>query len=77
MDRSKQLEARYANYFQVGHNAFEFVIEFGQLYSEDTAPLLHTRVVTNPIYVKDLLTILQDALSQHERQYGPVRKSEL
>jgi len=26
-----ELEGRYANYFQVGHNAVEFVLDFGQL----------------------------------------------
>jgi hypothetical protein len=25
-------EGRYANYFQIGHNAFEFIIDFGQGY---------------------------------------------
>lgn len=25
---SRKLEARYSNYFKVGHNAFEFVLDF-------------------------------------------------
>ena len=29
---SDKLEGRYANYFKVGHNEFEFVMEFGQFY---------------------------------------------
>jgi hypothetical protein len=28
------LEGKYANYFKVGHNAFEFILDFGQLYLE-------------------------------------------
>ena len=30
-----ELEGRYANYFKVGHNAFEFLLDFGQLARED------------------------------------------
>ena len=29
-----KLEGRYSNYFKVGHNAFEFVIDFSQFYTE-------------------------------------------
>ena len=25
--------ARYANYFEIGHNAAEFILDFGQAYS--------------------------------------------
>ena len=68
-----KLEAKYANYFQIGQNAIEFIIEFGQLYSDEAAPLLHTRVITNPAYAKNLLILLQEALEKHEYQFGPVR----
>ncbi len=30
-----QLTGQYANYYQVGHNAFEFVLDFGQYYPEN------------------------------------------
>jgi hypothetical protein len=73
MQNSESIEAKYANYFQIGQNAIEFVVEFGQLYSDETLPLLHTRIVTNPSYAKTLLTLLQEALAEHEAQFGPVR----
>jgi len=31
---TSKIEGRYANYFKVGHNAFEFVLDFGQYYPE-------------------------------------------
>lgn len=68
-----KLEAKYANYFQIGQNAIEFIIEFGQLYSDDVAPLLHTRIITNPAYAKNLLILLGEALENHEHQFGPLR----
>jgi hypothetical protein len=62
--------ARYANYFQVGHNAFEVVVEFGQHYEGNSPPQMHTRIVTAPICAKTLLDLLQTALAEYERSFG-------
>ena len=67
-----ELEGRYANYFQVGHNAFEFVLEFGQLYRDGDAPSLHTRIIANPAYVKEFLQVLGDALNAYQQTFGEV-----
>lgn len=61
---------RYANYFKVGHNAFELVLEFGEKFSDAQSAQLHTRIVTNPVYAQALLTTLNDSLRQYERSYG-------
>ena len=74
MQESDKLEARYANYFQIGQNAVEFIIEYGQFYPDEAAPLLHTRIITSPVYVKNLIALLQEALEKHEDQFGPVRE---
>lgn len=66
------LEGRYANYFEVGHNAFEFILNFGQLYIGEPETHLHTRVVTSPLYAKALLGVLQQAVSQYEESHGRV-----
>ena len=71
MLNSEGIEAKYANYFQIGQNAIEFVVEFGQLYSDETVPLLHTRIITTPAYAKTLFKLLNEALSEHEARYGP------
>jgi hypothetical protein len=71
MNNSNSIEGKYANYFQIGQNAIEFILEFGQLYSDETLPLLHTRIVTSPSYARDLLILLKEALAEHESQYGP------
>ena len=68
-DRS---EGRYANYFNVGHNAFEVILEFGQFYEENEQPRLHTRIVTSPDYAKRLLELLQESLGQYEKQFGVI-----
>jgi hypothetical protein len=77
MERSELLSAKYANYFQAGQNSTEFVIDFGQLYSDEAVPFFHTRIVTSPVYAKKLLLLLQESLAQHEADFGPVRERRL
>jgi hypothetical protein len=67
---SENLEGRYANYFEVGHNEFEFVIDFGQFYHDDQDIRLHTRIVTSPAYLKTLLEILVRSSNEYKRTYG-------
>jgi len=70
--KKENLQGRYANYFKVGHNAFEFVIDLGQYYGDDDNLQMHTRIVTSPVYAKRLLTTLQAAIVQHEAQFGRI-----
>ena len=67
-----EMIGRYANYFEVGHNAFEFLLDFGQLYSEEPEAQMHTRIITSPIFAKQLAETLNRALYQYEQAYGPV-----
>lgn len=73
MQSPETIEARYANYFQAGQNAMEFIIEFGQLYSDETIPFLHTRIITSPTYAKKLVKLLEESLAHHEAQFGTIR----
>jgi hypothetical protein len=67
-----ELEARYANYFNVGHNAFEVVLEFGQHYEDMTRPRTHTRIIVPPAYAKDLLNLLAQAVAEYEKAHGKI-----
>lgn len=73
---SGSLEGRYANYFTVGHNAFEFLLDFGQFYHEDKQAQLHTRIITSPIYAKALFEILRESIEQYEQTFGAIFKEE-
>lgn len=74
------VEGRYANYFKVGHNAFEFVIDFGQLYPAgepgDKNAQFHTRIITAPVYARALVETLQDSIEQYVQGFGAIRKDE-
>lgn len=64
--------ARYTNYFEVGHNACEFLINFGQFQPESAEVALHTRIAVGPIHAKLLAEMLWDAVRQHEADNGPI-----
>jgi hypothetical protein len=64
------IEGRYANYFEIGHNAFEFLLDFGQKYSDGLQERIHTRIVTGPSYAKELLRVLEKSIEQYERAFG-------
>jgi hypothetical protein len=68
----EELEGQYANHYRVGYNAFEFLIEFGQLYEGESKARFHTRIISNPIYIKELFKILRESIESYENHYGPI-----
>ena len=67
MDRkhNEAREGRYANHLEVGRNAEEVVMDFGQVFDDD-APLIHTRIVTHPAFAQQMVEALRDSLSSLE-----------
>jgi hypothetical protein len=61
---------RHANFLRVGHTAFEFVLDFGQLYQGGTTEQLHTRIITSPAYAAELLNLLGESVEQYEKSFG-------
>jgi hypothetical protein len=64
----------YANYFKVGHNAFEVLLDFGQCYPESDRARIHTRIVTSPTYAKALLRTLEESLQRYEQTFGVIEE---
>ncbi len=69
---NEEVDGRYANYFSVGHNAFEVILEFGQFYEGNKQPRIHTRIVTSPAYAKTLIELLQDSLEKYQKDFGAI-----
>ena len=65
----KKKEGRYANYLEVGHNAFEFVLDFGQKYPENDQAELCIRIITTPIYAKAFFKTLKDSIEQYKEEF--------
>ena len=70
--KDKRLEGKYANYFAVGHNAHEFIIDFGQNYSETDQAELHTRIITGPSYAKALFELFHQSIGEYEEAHGAI-----
>jgi len=66
----------YVNYFEIGQNPYEFLLELGQyrpgMASEPGAILIHTRIATAPSYAKLLSGLLERAVREHEAVNGPI-----
>jgi hypothetical protein len=61
-------DARYANAFQIGHNAFEFLLEFGQ---QDAR--IHTRIYVSPQHARMFAELLIESLNNYEITYGSMQ----
>lgn len=73
-DNPGNLEGHYANCFKIGHNAFEFLIDFGQVVEESARAKLTSRIVIHPHAAKELFRILQEAIGEYERTFGVIRE---
>jgi len=73
---SNKIEGRYANYFKVGHNAYEFVIDFGQYYPGTEEAELYTRIITSPAYEKSLLETIRESIYQYEKKFKNISEED-
>jgi hypothetical protein len=65
-------EGRYTNSFQVGHSAFEFVLDFGQSRHESKETQFHSRIITGPVFAKALADTLGQSIKQYEETFGMI-----
>ena len=66
-----KIKGHYVNYFEVGHNAFEFVFDFGQFYPESKETDLCARIITSPGCAKELFIILGESIEQFVKKFEP------
>jgi hypothetical protein len=71
--RSKgRLKGLYANHLEIGHNAFEFLLDFYQRFDENEEAELCARIITNPADAKAMLAALQKAVDIFEQSFGAI-----
>lgn len=68
----RTLVAGYANYFEVGHNPYEFLIDFGQVDPQRGSATINSRLAFSPTHAKLLMRILARAVEQYERDFGAI-----
>jgi hypothetical protein len=65
--------ARWANHCQLGYNAFEFLLDFGQAYDPEEHETIHTRIVMSPVFAKELQRFLGDSIRTYEQTFGMIK----
>jgi Protein of unknown function (DUF3467) len=70
LDR-RDFDRLYANYLEVGHNAFEFYLDFGNRRPENSISF-HSGIVTSPGYAVAFLEVLEEAVRKYRASYGPI-----
>ena len=66
------MEGRYANYFEVGHSAAEFLLDFGLFHPGDLEPRLPTSIIAIPPSAKALMALLRESLDRYEKAFGVI-----
>jgi hypothetical protein len=61
-------ESCYANCFRVGFNAYEFIVEFGQVYPSELERF-HTRIVISTPLARSLSETLKRSLGDFDRKF--------
>lgn len=64
--------ACYANYFEVGHNAFEFLLDAGQVEPQSGEIQLLSRIAVSPVHAKLLAQLLNQSIAQFERLHQEI-----
>ena len=66
------LLAAYANYFEIGYNAAEFLIDVGQIEPESGSARLSQRIALSPAHAKLLSWLLENSIEEFERNHGQI-----
>lgn len=65
--------AQYANYFRIGYNAAEFVLDFCQAYGNGDEPTPVCRVVITPAGAEELHALIAGSLAEYRASLGVAR----
>jgi hypothetical protein len=68
-----EIRELYANYFQVGYNAAEFLLDFGRCF-ENCEEQFYQRIITNPSSAKTLSRLLRESIDGYETTFGVIRE---
>lgn len=68
----KTAEGTYVNFLSVLHNQAEFVMDFGRIVPGKPEVKIMSRLLTNPIALKQIVQTLAENLDRYERTFGPI-----
>lgn len=72
--RTRPLEGRCCNHFELAFTEFDFLLDFGQAYDQSAGPVMHTRIILNPHSALTLLQMLTDLIARYQSSVGPIER---
>ena len=66
---AKKVKGHYANYIEIGHNAFEFVFDFSRFYPDIQEADFCARIFISPGCAKELFIILGESIEQYIKNF--------
>lgn len=64
--------AGYANYFEIGCNEYEFLVDFGQVDPQCGEAVINSRLAFGPTHAKLLMRLLKQSVEQYEHDFGAI-----
>ncbi|MEO9779049.1 MAG: DUF3467 domain-containing protein [Sedimentitalea sp.] len=71
-NNGRMIVAGYANYFEVGHNAYEFLLDFGQVDPQRGKAVINRRFALGPTHAKLLMRLMTRSVAEFEQEFGPI-----
>ncbi len=68
----KTAEGTYVNFLSVFHNQAEFIMDFGRIVPGKPEVKIMSRLISNPIALKQIVRTLTENLERYERAFGPI-----
>ncbi|MBN1593732.1 MAG: DUF3467 domain-containing protein [Candidatus Coatesbacteria bacterium] len=65
-------QGKYANFINIWHSSYEFVIDIGQVMPGRNEINVFERIVTNPLRAKLLLKALEMNVAKYEETFGNI-----
>jgi len=73
LDAGGESREFYANYFRVGFNSAEFLLDFGRHF-EGSEDRFYMRIIAAPLHAKELSALLLQTLRSYEDKFGAIRE---
>lgn len=66
------VQGTYVNFLSVFHNQAEFIMDFGRIVPGKPEVKILSRLMTNPIALKQVVRTLTENLERYEKAFGPI-----
>lgn len=66
----------YSNLTNIGHNKYEFIIDFAVVLPGKNAARVQSRIITSPAHAKQFLKSLSNSMAKYEEVFGEIEQEQ-